>query len=133
MANMVSVNVNCPICKKSLMDNKNLLLEKPSIKLKIKTKDGLGWIRLCSIYGSYEHESDISISDDEIVEFSCPHCNQVLNTPELCDKCSAPMVSFLLDKGGKVAICSRKGCVKHYVAFEEIGLLLKKFFDEFGF
>lgn len=130
---MVSVSVICPFCKKSLMDKNYLLLEKPSVKLKIKTKDASGWIRLCSIYGSYEHESDISISDDEIVEFSCPHCNQILNTTELCDKCNAPMVGFLLDKGGKVAICSRKGCSKHYVAFEEIGIMLKKFFDEFGF
>jgi len=115
------------------MDKNYLLLEKPSVKLKIKTKDASGWIRLCSIYGSYEHESDINISNDEIVEFSCPHCDQILNTQELCDICSAPMVGFLLDKGGKVAICSRKGCSKHYVAFEEIGIMLKKFFDEFGF
>jgi len=133
MTNTVSVSVDCPFCKKSLMDNKILLLEKPSIKLNIKIGDVRGGILLCSIYGSYEHVSDIDITDGAIAEFSCPHCNKILNTKEECDKCGAPIVGFLLDKGGKVAICSRKGCSKHYVAFEEIGIMLKKFYDEFGF
>jgi len=133
MANTVSVSVDCPFCKKSLMDKNNLLLEKPSIKLNIKIGDVHGGIGLCSIYGSNEHVSDIVISDGDIVEFSCPHCSNILNTKEECDKCGASMVGFLLDKGGKVSICSRKGCSKHYVAFEEIGIMLKKFYDEFGF
>jgi hypothetical protein len=133
MANMVSVSVNCPLCKKSLMDHKHILLDKPSIKLNIKIGDLRGEIRLCSIYGSIEHVCNIDISDGDLAEFFCPHCHQILNTKEECDKCNAPMVGFLLDKGGKVAICSRKGCSKHYVAFEDIGTILKKFYDEYGF
>ena len=133
MANIVSVRVNCPLCKTSLMDQKHQLHERPSIKLNIQIGEAKGTIHLCSIYGSLEHESDMKISDGDIVEFSCPHCKQILNTKEECDKCGAPMVGLLIDKGGKVAICSRNGCSKHYVAFEDIGYILKKFYDEYGF
>jgi len=115
------------------MNKENPLHDKPSIKLSIKNGDTWGSIRLCSVYGCYEHESDLDIKGTDIVEFYCPHCLQLLNNKEECDVCHAPMVTLLLDIGGKVVICSRSGCSKHYVAFEDIGSMLRKFYDEYGF
>lgn len=133
MSNTISIQVKCPLCNKSLMDNEHLLHDKPSIKLNIQLGNVRGTIRLCSIYDCYDHVSDMDISGVDIAEFSCPHCNQVLNSVETCDVCGAPMVPFILDIGGKVAICSRKGCTKHYVAFENLYDAMKKFYDEYGF
>lgn len=129
----VSVQVKCQLCNESLMDNEHLLNGKPSIKLNIQLENARGIIRLCSIYNCYDHKSNIEIPDDKIAEFICPHCNQVLNSQENCDKCSAPMVPFNLDIGGKVAFCSRSGCKNHYVAFENPHDAVSRFYDEYGF
>ena len=133
MAKTVSVQVKCPLCGKSLMDNEHPLHGVPSIKLNIQLGKERGTIRLCSIYDCYDHVSDMDISGVDVAEFSCPHCNQVLNSVEKCDTCNAPMVPFNLDMGGKVVICSRKGCTKHYVAFENLHDAVRKFYDEYGF
>lgn len=133
MAKNVSVQVKCPLCKKSLMDDENPLHDYPSIKLNIQYEKTRGIINLCSIYDCYDHVCNVDISGVEVADFTCPHCNQLLNTSEKCDVCDAPMVSFALDMGGKVAICSRQGCKKHYVAFENLQDAVKRFYDEYGF
>jgi len=43
------------------------------------------------------------------------------------------MVQFLLDIGGRVSICSRSGCKKHFVAFENIADVISKFYEEYGY
>jgi hypothetical protein len=133
MVQSVSIHVKCPLCKMSLMDNEHPIHNKPSIKLNIQHGKGRGTIRLCSIYDCYDHECDVDLSLIDIAEFSCPHCNQVLNSTEKCDTCGAPMVPFVMDISGKVAICSRNGCTKHYVAFENPLDAVSKFYDEYGF
>lgn len=133
MAKSVSVHVKCPFCKKSLMDSEKQLHGYPAIKLNIQIEKTRGIIHFCSIYDCYDHECNIDLSGVEVAEFSCPHCNQLLNTAEKCDVCEASMVSFNLDMGGKVAICSRQGCKKHYVAFENLHDAVKRFYDEYGF
>lgn len=115
------------------MDYENLLHEKPSIKLNIQLGNTRGTIRLCSIYGCFDHKADMDISGVDIAEFCCPHCNQVLNGSEVCELCQAPMVPLLLEVGGKVKFCSKKGCNNHYVAFEDLYGTLNKFYDEYGF
>ncbi len=132
MSDKVCVSVKCSLCNKSLMDHEHFLHDKPSIKLNIQLGNVRGIIRLCSIYGCYDHESDVDLSGVDIAEFACPHCNQLLATKELCDKCGAPLVGFILDIGGKVNLCSRKGCTKHYVVFEDINNALKLFYNEYG-
>ena len=133
MSKTVSISVKCPLCQKSLMDKENLLHDKPSIKLNIQLGKTRGTIRLCSIYGCFDHHSDMDISGIDIAEFSCPHCNQVLNGTEPCDECQAPMVPLKMEIGGKVKFCARQGCSKHYVAFEDLYSTLNRFYDEYGF
>jgi hypothetical protein len=132
MPEFFSISVNCPLCKKSLMDNEHPLHDQPSIKLNIAGGGERGVIHLCSLYGCYDHKSEIDISKIDIAEFSCPHCNQLLTTKEMCETCGASMISFLMDVGGRVKICSRKGCKEHYVAFENVQDEMRKFYDEYG-
>lgn len=133
MDKIISFNVKCRHCHHSLMDNEHYLTDLPSIKLNIEVVGNRGVIWLCSIYGCYHHESDLNIPENEIVEFYCPHCNKKLHTEELCESCQAPMVQFLLDMGGRVNICSRSGCKKHYVTFEDISDAINKFYKEYGY
>lgn len=132
MKKHVSLKVACPYCMKSLMDEEHLLNGFPSIKLNIKTENDRGTIHLCSVYECFDHQSDIPIEKGEIVEFSCPHCNKELLVKEECHLCDAPMVTLSLATGGRVNICSRKGCSNHYVAFQDLSTELSNFFNYYG-
>ncbi len=132
MEKRVSLSVLCPHCRKSLMDTEEKLNGHPSIKLNIKTENNRGTIRLCSVYECFDHEADIPLKEGEIVEFTCPHCNKELLVKEECKICGAPMVTFVLTTGGRVSICSRKGCSNHYVAFEDLSTELRRFYNEYG-
>ncbi len=132
MKNQISLNVKCPRCLASLMDPENLLNGFPSIKLNIVTPEERGVINLCSVYECFDHNSDIDIKDNTVVDFYCPNCNKELLVNEECKICDGPMVSFVLKVGGRVSICSRKGCSNHYVAFSDLATELTKFYNEFG-
>jgi len=133
MSKIIAVNVKCPHCRKSLMDNEYQLVDKPSIKLNIEMADQRGTLHLCSIYGCYEHESDIDLPKGEIASIYCPHCNKRIVSEETCDVCDANMVPLVLEMGGRVSICSRAGCTKHYVAFEDLSDAIRKFYKEYGY
>ena len=133
MGKMVSLKVNCPACGHSLMDFEQYLNQKPSIKLKIKMGKNKGVINLCSVYGSYEYVCSFDIPGNELAIMSCPHCDKILNTAEICDLCGAEMIEFDVDHGGKVCICSRAGCKKHYVAFENLNEALARFYEEYDY
>jgi len=114
------------------MDNDKRVDNEPSIKLIIKHngKDGLIW--LSSVYGSYNHVSEVEIQKDHLAEFYCPHCDSQLMSKLSCKLCDAPMVDFTLDMGGRVSICTRSGCKNHAIEFEDLGLALKKLYQEYG-
>lgn len=133
MTKTISLNVKCPHCGKSFMDHDNMLLDKPSIKLNIEAANDRGTIRLCSIYGCYEHQCDFGLKPRDVAKFFCPHCNKELTSKDVCELCNAPMVNLTLQLGGKVYICSRSGCENHFVAFEDLATEVKKFYHEYGF
>lgn len=118
--NELQVNVKCPYCKQSFMDDSKRIDNHPSVKVFIQNSNKRGMLYLSSIYGSYNIVSEINVPLDELVLFFCPHCHSSLLTKNLCDKCSAPMTSFELFQGGKVQICSRRGCKKHLIEFSNL-------------
>lgn len=133
MYSFISISVNCPICGESLMDNKKLVDNEPSISLIIKIADQKGLIWLSSIYGSFNHTSEINIPENTIAEFFCPHCKANLSGATKCKTCEAPMINFNLDMGGQVSFCSRSGCKNHLVEFDDLSVALKKLYQEYGF
>lgn len=124
----IYLNVKCPLCEKSLMDEDFPVDGSPGIKLIIKTKKDTGIIRLSSIYESYNYRCDVEIPPKEIVHFTCPYCNKEITSSNECETCDAPMTPLLLDIGGKVSICSRAGCSGHFLEFDDISLALKKLY-----
>jgi hypothetical protein len=135
MTKVVSLNVKCPHCDASFMDEEYLINNKPTIKLLIHTSIGQkGFIRLSSIYGDYNFVSEFSIKDKEIVEFFCPQCNESLYRKKItCDLCGAPIVGLNCTIGGRVSICSRSGCKNHYIVFEDLDTTIRKFYEDYGY
>ena len=132
MKKKISLDVECPHCLASLMDSNTKLQGFPSIKINVVTPSDRGVLNICSVYECYEQKTNLDIKDNTIVDFYCPHCNKELLIKDECNICAAPMVSFVIKVGGKVNICSRKGCSNHYVAFNDLSTELTKFYSQFG-
>jgi predicted RNA-binding Zn-ribbon protein involved in translation (DUF1610 family) len=135
MTKVIALSVRCPHCGESLMDSHHHINNKPSIKLHLETASKLtGSIWLSSIYGDYNYSCEFHVPDKQIVIFSCPHCNENLKRKNItCEICDAPIVSFNADVGGRVSICSRSGCKNHYVVFDDLDAVIRKFYDEYGY
>ncbi len=112
-ARFFPVQVSCPRCNHSLMDHEYTIDGHPSIYVNISFNQKHGWVRLSSVYGSYNVESKHEIPFETVVNFFCPHCNSELLGGIDCTDCGAPMVPFLVRGGGVVQICSRRGCRNH--------------------
>lgn len=127
----IVVNVKCPYCRKSLMDEGKKIDGYSSIRTKIQYRDKSGVLHLSSIFGSYNIESDIYIPKDEMVLFSCPECNASLLLKDLCEECKAPLAYLELKNGGKVQICSRRGCKYHFMDYTNFAQKLSVFYDTY--
>lgn len=125
----INLKVKCPLCDHTLMDDNNYVDGKPGIRVGIETPREKGTIILSAIYESYNFRCDVDLHDGEIVKFFCPHCEKVLNSDVECEHCGAPMIPMELEIGGKVSICSRKGCKGHFLGFEDITTALKKLYQ----
>lgn len=133
MYEFLSLKVNCPVCGKSLMDKDHLVDNEQSIRLDVKLNDRQGKIWLSSIYGSYNYTSDLELPAGETVSLHCPHCSKHIISDADCLVCGAKMVTFYLDIGGKVSVCSRIGCKNHFVEFDDLSIALKKLYQEYGY
>lgn len=107
------IEVHCSRCNHSLMDPNRLIDDYPSVRVTISFDDKHGWLRLSSLYGSYNFASEYETPMDTIVHFFCPHCHAELIASSNCPQCGAPMVPMIVRRGGMVQICSRRGCREH--------------------
>jgi len=129
---MIQVNVKCPHCGKSLMDEERKIDDHPSVKLSIQRGKECGVLRLSSLYGSYKIDSELSVAQGEVVNFFCPHCNAELLGSRICEECKAPMIPMRFAEGGTVQICSRRGCKKHLIEFDKLESELSAFYNKYG-
>lgn len=132
MSPEIALQIKCPLCQKSLMDRRHKLDGYPSVALAVKLKNKKGWLRLSPLYGSYSLESQFELPADAVLRIYCPKCEGELTSKVRCEKCRAPMTPLLLREGGKVFVCSRKGCKKHFLEFEDVDEALTKFYDSYS-
>lgn len=130
--NLISWKVSCPVCNTSFMDNDYKIDNEPSIKLMIEIPGKKSYIRLSSVYGSFNYAAEMNIEPGRIVVFSCPHCKGKITSQELCYVCRAPMSSVFLEIGGKINFCTRNGCKNHNISFEDLSDALAKLHQEYG-
>ena len=107
------VEVSCARCNHSLMDAGYAIDGYPSIRVTVAFEDKHGWMRLSSMYGSYNVMAEYDIPHDTVLQFFCPHCHAELVGSAPCAACEAPMVPMIVRGGGVVEICSRRGCKSH--------------------
>lgn len=107
------IDVSCPRCNHLLMDPTYTIDGCPSIRMTIAFGSKHGWLRLSSVYGSYNVLSEYDIPHDTIVDFFCPHCHTELIGPWVCSSCKTPMASLIVRGGGMLQICPRRGCTNH--------------------
>ena len=130
---MIKLEVKCPHCKKSLMDEEHKIDNNPSVSFIIESEKGRGWLRLSSLYGSYNKESEFPVSEGEIMRMFCPHCDSNLRVTRDCERCGAPMVATKIIGGAMIEICSRWGCKKHLIEFENLESELSTFYDKYSY
>ncbi len=131
--NLISLKVKCSNCNKSLMDYTRYLNAKPSIKVHIESGNNKGVLNLCSTFGCYEKHCNIELVKGNVARLFCPYCNNELTGTDICAECEAPIIDVDLEKGGKVHVCSRIGCEKHYVSFDDIYDTLSNFYNEYNY
>ncbi len=114
------VEIICARCAHILMDPTYLIDGHPSVRVTIYFERQHGWLRLSSIYGSYNIESEYEVPMDTVVNFFCPHCHTELKSNISCPDCHAPMASMAVRGGGVVQICSRRGCKGHMLEVTDV-------------
>jgi len=107
------IDVSCPRCNHSLMDESLTIDGHSSIRLTVSFDHKHGWLRLSSLYGSYNISAEHDVPAGTVVSFFCPHCHKKLVGSWECPTCGAPMVPMIVRGGGMVQICSRRGCKSH--------------------
>ena len=128
---MVSVLVKCPHCNKSLMNTSKKLDNVPSIEVNLTYAGKHAPIYLSSLYGSYKVETELAMPQGKVAGFRCTHCNADLKSTRKCDACSSQMIAFELKAGGQVQICSRRGCKKHVLEFQNPDSELQAFYKSY--
>ena len=107
------VDVSCPHCNHGFKDETFAIDGYPSLRINVAMDHKNGWIRLSCLYGSYNVSTEFEIPEGTIVNFICPHCNSQIHSTSDCSQCGAPMIPMLVDGGGIIQICSRRGCKNH--------------------
>lgn len=130
---LISLRAKCPVCGQSLMDDKHLVDNCPSIKLKIAIGENEGTINLSSVYESYNYLCNIETPEGENIKLFCEHCNSEIRNTSDCEICKSGMISLDLELGGSVSICSRIGCQNHFVKFVDFSFALKQFYVDEGY
>lgn len=129
---MIQLLVKCPKCGKSLMNPARRLDAKPSVMITISYAGKNAPLYLSSLYGSYAVETSVSVPLGKIAGFRCPHCKTDLKSTRKCDRCGGQMVAFDLKQGGQVQICSRRGCKKHVLEFQDPESELQAFYKSYS-
>jgi len=132
MGSQIALKIKCPSCRKSLMDSQHKLDGVSSVAVEVSVKGQRGWLRLSPVYGSYAINSQFPIPMNVVARFYCSKCADELTSTVVCSSCLAPMVPLMLEEGGRVFICSRRGCPKHFLEFEDVDGALAKFYETYS-
>ena len=110
---IIPIEVSCPRCNHSLMKSEHLIDNRPCIHITVSLKRKHGWLRLSSLYGSYNYESEFEIPLELRANFFCPHCHEDLVGSSECPECGAKMILMIVRGGGTIQVCPRRGCKGH--------------------
>ena len=107
------VKASCSRCNHNLMDAGFEIDGHPSIRLSVMVDHRHGWHRLSALHGSGSFASEIDLAGGAVARFFCPHCHAELAAGAACPSCEAPLAPLIVEGGGMLRICSRRGCDRH--------------------
>lgn len=116
------LELNCPRCNHSLMDAKRLVDGLPSVRMTVSFEDQHCGLSLSCLYGSFNISSQVEIPMNTIMHFFCPHCYGELIGATNCTTCGAPMVPMVIQGGGMVQVCARRGCKEHRLDLDGVNV-----------
>ena len=105
-----ALEVGCPHCNHSLMDEAVLVGGLASIRLVASAGTEQGWVRRSSVPDSGAFEADPPMAPGRVVRLFCPHCGQGFEEEGMCPQCESLMASLACRRGGMVRVCLRLGC-----------------------
>ncbi len=118
MTDKLTLQLACPNCRKSLMTPERKIDGLDAVRISARVLDTTGDIFLSQIYGSYRKEfSGVKNVEGSVIEGRCPNCATPFPVHRMCE-CGAPLFSMSLQQGGIINICSRNGCPRHSLEFE---------------
>lgn len=119
MSHEIRVRVDCPNCDSSLMEPGVLVDGLDSILFSAKVGNSRGHLYQSQIYGSDNKIfQQVEDTPGTIVEYFCPRCRAAFPVVGACT-CMAPIIALYLKDGGKMNVCTRNGCKKNSLNFED--------------
>ncbi len=125
MTGPIQLDVRCPDCGHSLMDPEHTIEGAPSVLCRIEVPGPNPRlprqvpIRFSSIYGSTRFECEARLESNTRMRLFCPACDAALHGSFTCDRCGDPMVRLDIRGGGRIVVCTRRGCKRHFIAIDE--------------
>ncbi|MBI5477973.1 MAG: hypothetical protein HY906_03910 [Deltaproteobacteria bacterium] len=92
----------------------------PSIRVTIAFGSERGQLYLDPGYGSFQHQTGLTIPPRTVVEMSCPTCGESLAQDEPCADCGARTFRLSLPQGGTITGCLRAGCHRHKLELADL-------------
>jgi hypothetical protein len=102
----------------------------PSIRVTIAFGSQRGQLYLDPGYGSFQHQTSLTIPPRTVVEMLCPTCGESLSHDEPCADCGARTFSLTLPQGGAVNGCLRFGCHRHKLELADLDGDLLKLYEQ---
>ncbi|MFA5162411.1 MAG: hypothetical protein WC421_09205 [Elusimicrobiales bacterium] len=128
---MLQLSVKCPHCLKTLMSPRKIG-GGSSVCVRVSYAGKRGMLYLSAVYGSYDTVAPFQVPPGKVAGLRCPHCDADLKGARRCDGCGAQMAAFVLKHGGQVQICSRNGCKKHILEFQDPKTELEAFYKSYA-
>jgi len=110
-ARVFPLEVSCSRCNHSLMDPTRPVDGLPSIRVTVGFQARHCALALSSLYGSDQAVVEAEIPTEAVVAFFCPHCCGELAGTSRCVECGAPVAPMILQGGGVLQVCTRRGCM----------------------
>ncbi|MEN8008282.1 MAG: hypothetical protein ABFS42_14795 [Candidatus Krumholzibacteriota bacterium] len=125
MSDRIRLEVSCPDCGHSMMDEDHLIEGVPAVQCRIQVPGPNPKlprkvpIWFSSYYGSGVYECEQTLEENQQMILFCPSCDTRLHGDFSCNKCGDEMVCLDLKGGGKITVCTRRGCKRHFIQLDE--------------
>ncbi len=106
----------------NLIDDSHRIDSLPSIKLKAKYGNNIGFIHLDPIYGKNNHHYGIPLQKNKTINLECPECDiPLIDKTRKCEKCGSDIYQITIPEQGILLGCTKTNCFWQKWDFVEKG------------